>query len=183
MSFSVPPILIVPGYRGSGPEHWQTHLERKLAAARRVVMPSWTEPRREAWVAALEHEVARCAEPPVLVAHSLGCIAVAHWAATSRRRAAGALLVAPCDVDRSVLSGVLRDFAPLPRGKLEFPSLITASTDDPYLDVERARDVAHDWGSRLHVLGPRGHINVASGFGPWFEGETLLAELLCRICS
>ena len=179
----VPPILIVPGYRGSGPDHWQTLLERKLAVASRVEMPSWTEPRRPDWVFALEHAVARCAVPPVLVAHSLGCIAVAHWATTTRRRARGALLVAPCDVDRPVLAGALRDFAPLPREKLDFPSLIAASTDDPYLEVERARDLAHDWGARLHVLGARGHVNVASGFGPWFEGEALLAELLCRIGS
>ncbi len=60
---------------------------------------------------------------------------------------------------------------------------VSTSTNDPYLEVERARDLAHDWGSRLHVLGARGHINVASGFGPWFEGEALLAELLCRLRS
>lgn len=179
----VPPILVVPGYGGSEAGHWQTILERKLAVARRVEMPSWTEPRREEWVHALDAAVASCARPPVLVAHSLGCIAVAHWAAATRRPVAAALLVAPCDVDRPDVASTLRGFAPLPREKLDFPSLIAASTDDPYLEVERARDLAHDWGARLNVLGARGHINVASGFGPWFEGEALLAELLCRIRS
>jgi hypothetical protein len=32
-------------------------------------------------------------------------------------------------------------------------------------------------GSRLVNLGLAGHINVESGFGPWPEGEALLAEL------
>ena len=182
-SLVVPPILIVPGYRGSGPDHWQTFLERRLAVASRVQMPSWTEPRREEWVDALEQAIASCARPPVLVAHSLGCIAVAHWAAGTRRPVEAALLVAPCDVERPALPGSLREFAPLPRAKLHFPSWILASTDDPYLDVGRARDLAHDWGARLNVLGARGHINVASGFGPWFEGEALLAELLCQVRS
>lgn len=78
---------------------------------------------------------------------------------------AAALLVAPCDVDRPSAASALRDFAPLPREKLDFPSLIAASTNDPYLEIERARDLAHDWGARLTVLGARGHIDVASGFG------------------
>lgn len=177
------PILIVPGYRGSEPEHWQSILERKLAAARRVEMPSWTQPRCDAWVAALENAVADCARPPVLVAHSLGCVAVAHWAARSVRPVAAALLVAPCDVERPVLAGALRDFAPLPRTQLEFPSRIAASSNDPYLDVERAGDLAHAWGARLDVLGARGHINMSSGFGPWPEGEALLQELLRGIAA
>jgi hypothetical protein len=130
------------------------------------------------WVNSLELAIASCARPPVIVAHSLGCIAVAHWAATTRQPVEAALLVAPCDVDRSVLASRLRDFAPLPREKLDFPSLIAASTDDPYLDIEPARNLAHDWGSRLHLLGARGHINAASGFGPWPEGEALLVDLL-----
>ncbi len=64
---------------------------------------------------------------------------------------------------------------------LEFPSRIAASTDDPYMDVERAGDLAHDWGARLDMLGARGHTNVSSGFGPWLEGEQLLGELLREI--
>lgn len=180
---NAPPILIVPGYRGSGPGHWQSILARKLPTALRVEMPSWTEPRCDAWVAALEGAVASCAPPPVLVAHSLGCVAVVHWAARSLRPVAAALLVAPCDVERPVLAGALRDFAPLPRMQLRFPSRIAASSNDAYLDLERAGDLAHDWGARLDVLGARGHINVASGFGPWPEGEALLGELLREMSS
>jgi hypothetical protein len=178
---STPPILIVPGYRGSGPGHWQSLLAHELATARRVEMPSWTEPRRDAWVAALERAVAACPRPPVLVAHSLGCVAVAHWAARSPRPVAAALLVAPCDVERPVLAGALRDFAPLPRTRLPFPSRIAASSDDPYLDLERAGDLAQAWGAPLAALGARGHINVASGFGPWPEGKALLEGLLREI--
>lgn len=171
-------ILIVPGYRGSGANHWQSHLERRLDAARRVEMPGWNEPRRDAWVAALDRAVARCRRAPVIVAHSLGCIAVAHWAASARRPAAAALLVAPCDVDRSALADCLRDFAPLPRARLDFPSVIAASSDDPHLELGRAREFARAWGARLEILGARGHVNVEAGFGPWLEGEALLHGLL-----
>ena len=169
-------LLVVPGYQGSGPDHWQTHLERKLGA-RRVVMPSWTHPVREDWVAAIEREVAACQEPPLLVAHSLGCIAVAHWAAQSRRAAAGALLVAPCDVERRDLPAPLQSFAPVPEQPLRFPAQLAASTDDPYLRIDRASALARVWRARLRVIGALGHINAASGFGPWPGGEALLDEL------
>lgn len=172
------PILIVPGYRGSGPEHWQTHFEETFAGARRVAMPSFDEPERSAWVDALERAVASCERPPVLVAHSLGCIAVAHWASASRRPLRGALLVAPCDVEKGGAAAALRGFAPLPSEPFGFPARVVASTDDPYLDLVRAQSLAFSWGARLRVLEGAGHINVEAGFGPWPEGEALLGELL-----
>ena len=171
-------ILIVPGYSNSGPGHWQTHLERAIPSARRVPMPSWQVPVRHEWTSAIEDAVAGAPEPPVLVAHSLGCIAVAYWAAQTKRPVHGALLVAPCDVDREDLPAVLRRFGPTPLHKLELPNLLVVSTNDPYCSVRRAQDFAHGWGSRLRVVGPRGHINVSSGHGPWPESRALLQELL-----
>src|SRR5262245_55598951 len=98
MKISARPILIVPGYRNSGPGHWQTRFEARFPSAQRVEMPCFERPTREAWVGALDRAIAACAQPPVLVAHSLGCIAVAHRAQKATREVRGALLVAPCDV-------------------------------------------------------------------------------------
>jgi len=172
------PLLLVPGYRNSGPGHWQTLFEAELPGARRVEMPSFEYPRRQGWLRALDREIARCAEPPVLVAHSLGCIAVAHWARWSRQPVHGAFLVAPCDVEKSEALSALRDFAPLPAEPLPFPSMVVVSTDDPFIDVVRAQSLAFAWNARLHVIERCGHFNVASGFGPWPDGSALLSELL-----
>ena len=172
------PILIVPGYRNSGPGHWQTLFEARFATARRVHMPCFEEPARDAWVGALDRAVAACAAPPVLVAHSLGCIAVAHWAQRATRRVHAALLVAPCDVEKSDLPGCLRGFAPLPQGPLCFPARLVASTNDPYVELNRAGEMAFAWGARTHVVENGGHLNTASGHGPWPEGEALLSALL-----
>jgi len=172
------PILIVPGYGGSGPDHWQSWLEARLAGARRVALPALDRPRCADWVDALERAVAACDEPPLLVAHSLGCIAVAHWARARPGHARGALLVAPCDAERSGgLEGV-EGFAPIPLQKLDFPALVVASTNDPFVPFERAQDFAHAWGARLVAVPGGGHLNVASGFGAWPEAEALLRELL-----
>ena len=105
------PYLIIPGWAGSGPDHWQSHWERDLANASRVEMPDWLEPHRADWLGTLDRAVRSSKQPPILVAHSLGCIAVAHWAAVSTHRVRGAVLVAPADLDREECPAYLHEFA------------------------------------------------------------------------
>jgi predicted alpha/beta hydrolase family esterase len=171
------PVLIVPGYMNSGPGHWQSLLEASLGA-KRAEMPNWAFPRKVPWVEALDEAIRQFqGEAPLLVAHSLGCIAVAHWARTSSHEVAGALLVAPTDVERTDVLEAVRGFAPIPKSRLPFPTMVVASDDDPYVSEPRARDLAKWWGSRFHLLHGAGHINQESGFGPWPAGEGLLQEL------
>jgi predicted alpha/beta hydrolase family esterase len=129
-------------------------------------------------VATLDQAIAERSEPPILVAHSLGCLAVVHWAATHRRAVAGALLVAPVDSERKEFPPTITGFAPVPTGRLPFPTVLAASVNDPYMQQTRARALADAWGSRFVDAGRSGHINAASGFGPWPDGETLLRELI-----
>ena len=132
------PILILPGYGDSGPEHWQSHWERADPACRRVVQDDWLWPRRDAWLATLERYMAECVAPPVLVAHSLACALVAHWAAGPGAAAKAALLVAPADVDSPLRTPEeVRSFSPISMVRLRFPSIVVASTDDPFTSLER----------------------------------------------
>lgn len=176
----VPPILIVPGHGNSGPGHWQSLWEASLPGARRVEMPNWDFPDRYAWVEALEEAVRQAQEtaPPVLVAHSLGCLTVAHWADVSRLSAQAALLVCPPDVEAPHLAGIYPTFRPIPLRTLPFESRVVASRDDPYVAFERAQAFAEAWGSSFTDAGARGHLNAASGHGPWPQGEGLLEDLL-----
>lgn len=171
------PLIIVPGYGGSGPEHWQSFWERELPHTHRIDVPDWDAPRRADVVRVLDDAINAAAAPPILIAHSLGCVAIAHWAASASRAIRGALLVAPPDLDH--LSGfeVLREFSPLPRHRLPFTSHLIASDDDPYAPLDRARQMANDWGAQLTVLHGAGHINVDAGFGPWREGYRWLDAL------
>ena len=170
-------LLIVPGYQNSGPGHWQSLWEAGLRDARRVEMPSWDFPRKVDWVETLDEAIAACPEPPLLVGHSLGCLAIAHWAGSHDREVRGALLAAPNDPERPEAPEATRSFAPLPRRRLPFPAILAASADDPFMDPARARQLAADWGARFVELGPCGHLNLASGHGPWPRGEALLADL------
>ena len=173
-----PQVLVVPGYTGSGPEHWQSLWERAHPEYRRVTQRDWDTPHREEWVTTLGQAVDAAGPAAVLVAHSLGCLVVAHLAARRTCGIAGALLVAPADVERPDTPAALRDFAPVPLARLPFPSVVVASQDDPYVSFERAREFAAAWGSGFVDAGRAGHINTAAGFGPWPGGEALLAGLL-----
>lgn len=177
-----PTIVTVPGLGSSGPTHWQSLWERARADTVRAELGQWDAPHRNSWVTKLDQAIRTAQAPVVLVAHSLGCQAVAWWAELSRQPygwpVAGALLVAPADVDRADAPAELRGFAPAPARMLPFPSLLVASSDDPWIALPRARALAGQWGSHFVDAGALGHINAASGIGDWAEGQALLAELV-----
>ncbi|MFS2004219.1 RBBP9/YdeN family alpha/beta hydrolase [Duganella sp. CT11-25] len=171
-------ILIVPGIGNSGPDHWQSRWQASHEGLRRMEAGSWDEPECGDWVAAIERAMVALGPDTLIVAHSLGCLAVAHWAATTGHAACrAALLVAVPDPRGPAFPAAAHGFAPLPERRFDFPSLIVASGDDPYAGVGHARHCARAWGSGLHDAGKLGHINAASGLGDWPEGWELLEQL------
>ena len=175
-------VLILSGLWNSGTEHWQTHWQARHPEWRRVEHRDWIDPGRDEWVAELDAAVATCNGAPVLVAHSLGCMLAAHWAASgSPLRAAGAFLVAPSDVDAPSYPIDANGFAPAPLVRLPFPSVVIASTNDEFVTRERARAFAEAWGSSYVEIGEAGHVNADAGYGDWPEGERLLQEFLEQV--
>jgi len=170
-------VLVLPGYDNSGPGHWQTLWERAHPEYRRVQQRSWTAPVCSEWVTALDEAIVAAGGPVVLAAHSIGALTVAHHALHHARPVRGALLVAPPDADDPTFSPLVKGFRPIPRAPLPFPSIVVGSTDDWYMGPDDARALATAWGSRFVLLEKAGPINTDSGFGPWPEGERLLAEL------
>lgn len=171
-------FFIVPGLGNSGPGHWQTLLEQSNPAFTRIQQREWDAPDRADWVASLEQALAgQDLSQVVLIAHSLGCITVAHWAGQVGQRIKGALLVAPSDVETAQYATFpTTGFGPMPLQRLPFPSKVVTSTNDPWVSQERARQFATAWGSEFINIGPAGHLNVASGHGPWPLAQELLRE-------
>jgi hypothetical protein len=177
-------LLVLPGWQNSGPRHWQSRWEA-LYGDVRVEQNDWMHPLRGDWMMRLDETIgeleAREPSPQIaLVAHSLGCHLVSAWATHSRKtgHVRGALLVAPADIERDEVRGVLHSFTPIVRARLPFPSLAVISTDDPFCALDRARGMAIDWGSQVVELRQQGHLNSDSNLGDWPEGRALLAELL-----
>ena len=168
-------IIIVPGWRNSGAEHWQSLWAQALPWAERVEQDDWITPKRLDWVGQLESQILSRPEPVIVVAHSLGCITTAHVSSAAASRIQSALLVAPADPERRAH---LADFAPVPHQALPFRSIVVASSNDPYCPIRLAGAYARAWGSEFVRLPNAGHINVESGHGPWPLGWALLQSLL-----
>ncbi len=171
-------FFIVPGLGSSGPEHWQTYFERQNPDFTRIQQREWDAPDRTEWVETLEQALAgEDLSQVVLIAHSLGCPTVAHWATSYGHVIKGALLVAPADVDTASFAAFpTTGFGPMPLQRLPFPSKVVTSTTDEWVTLARAKQFAEAWGSELVVIGDAGHINAASGHGDWPAGLALLQE-------
>ncbi|MET4130165.1 alpha/beta hydrolase [Roseovarius sp. MBR-6] len=162
--------LLLPGLDGSPAPHWQHWWERIDPTARIVEQKCWTRPRSDQWLteiagALLLHPGA------VLVAHSLGAVAavqlLARW---PQLKVGGALLVAPAEPSHDARTA---PFGKIPEVALHVPTIVAASRNDPWMAQPRARWLAKRWGAEFVDMGEAGHINVASGFGPWPEGRAL----------
>ncbi|MDH4391355.1 MAG: alpha/beta hydrolase [Aquabacterium sp.] len=174
-------VFLLPGWQNSGPGHWQSRWEA-LHGFQRVDQADWLWPRRGDWMARLEDTLLADDRPALLVAHSLGCHLVAAWAAHSQhtRLVAGALLVAPPDVERADLPPQVQTWAPMHRQPLPFATTTVLSADDPFSNAARGLQLAAAWGSEIISLGAAGHINADSGLGDWPEGIALLRALAMR---
>jgi predicted alpha/beta hydrolase family esterase len=177
-------ILFVPGLRDHVADHWQTQLAGEIAGSRTVPPLGRGELSCAAWVEALDRALETIEGPVVLAAHAAGCITVAHWAQWHDRPIQGALLATPPDIERPLPRGypTLRTlkahgWLPLPREPLPFRTILAASLNDPLAQLDRAADLAMDWGGRLVLLGDVGHLEPASGFGPWRAAATFLTAL------
>jgi len=177
-------ILFVPGLRDHVADHWQTHLAAQIPGS--VTVEPLTEERlsRAARVKALDDALRGIRGEVVIAAHSAGALMVAGWAQAPTRRIRGALLATPADVEHPLPPGypayddlAANGWVPIPRARLPFPTILAASRNDPLAAFDRMEALAAAWGSELLDAGAVGHLNPASGFGPWPEAEGLLARL------
>ncbi|WP_275408205.1 RBBP9/YdeN family alpha/beta hydrolase [Asanoa iriomotensis] len=158
----------MPGRGVALPDHWMRRFAQRpgFEWAPEPPGPPYAPDER---VAALQTVVSAGEAPVVLVAHSAGCLTVALWAARHTGPVRGALLVTPPDVPP--------DQIVVPRTRLPFPSILVASRNDPYTSVAGFQALADDWGADLVDAGDVGHLDSATGFGSWPDGERLVARL------
>jgi len=174
-------FLILHGYQGSGPRHWQSWLaERLRSAGERVAypdLPAPDAPTLPAWRAALERELRELPGAPVVVCHSLACVLWLHHCAQPVLEggcAARVLLVAPPSAAGAPRP--IRPFFPVPldAGAVAAAAAEThlvCAPDDPYCPEDAATHYGEPLELTTHVLEGAAHVNVETGFGPWPEVE------------
>lgn len=173
-------FLTIPGLASSGPAHWQTLWEKGCPTKFiRVEQNNWDLPVCHDWIIRLNEEIQKLHNPVYLVAHSLGCLTVVHWANNyASNQVKGAFLVAPADAEKSRNLSFVEGFSPIPNIALPFDNVVIASTNDPYASIERTTAFAQAWGSRFVNVGAKGHINANSSLGIWQEGQALLDNFI-----
>lgn len=185
-------VLVVPGLHGSGPEHWQSRWQRLYPAFERVEQVQWDVPELPVWSGRLQEVLRQPVragqrlpssaqhqqrdtpanqQPTLIVAHSFGCLATVHGAATDAGNIVGALLVAPADPEKFKVAAQVRH-------RLPFPAIVIGSDNDPWMSVERAAHWAREWGADFINAGALGHINADTGLGDWLHGQSLLQQLV-----
>jgi hypothetical protein len=171
--------LIIPGLGNSGPAHWQSRFERISENCHRVNQDNWDEPVCADWIERLDEAVLEHGpENVVLVAHSIGCLTVAHWAGKYKRKIKGALLVAPSDPETEQYQTFTPEgFTPVPLLPLPFRTIVVSSSDDPWVSEQRAREFAGAWEAEFVDIGPAGHVHAEAGYGHWSEGWELMKSL------
>ena len=143
-------ILIVPGWSGSGPDHWQSRWEAKLTTARRVEQADWYKPVRDEWAERASSR--RCAPR-----HAPSCWSgIPAASARSPMRpsickpgeVAGAFLVAPpSETAKRAIPGMAADFAEHRREALPFPALRRRQCDGSLLLAGRSEGARPSWGA------------------------------------
>lgn len=170
-------VLILPGFGNSAEDHWQSLWEVSNPEFKRVNQRDWEHPVCEEWVGALEKMVEDVDGEVILVAHSIACLVVAHFANKVHSPIKGALLVAPPDNSLASFPKEAQGFEITPMSAFNFPSIVVASTNDEYASIAYAQTVAKAWGSTFVNVGAQGHINAKSALGFWDEGFALLLQI------
>ncbi|MEZ0291745.1 MAG: RBBP9/YdeN family alpha/beta hydrolase [Solirubrobacteraceae bacterium] len=166
-------FVILHGYLGSGPEHWQTWLAGRLQArGERVAYPDLPDPelpRRAAWRAAFADAIE---DGATVIAHSLACVVWLDHCAdrVCAARPERVLLVAP--PSRAGAPDALAEFFPVPldAGRVAAAAgrtRLVCAPDDPYCPEDAALLYGAPLGLDVDLLPGAGHVNPGAGYGPW----------------
>jgi len=171
------PTVVIPGWNGSGPGHWQTWLEQQSALVERpTVRPAFDDlahPDLTQWLAALRATLADLpADGYDVVAHSLGAVLWLHHVADpgGSPRAARVALVAP--PTPTLEDPAVAAFFPPPldidtvrRGA--DGTVLVGGDDDPHLPEGIAAAYGVPLKMATTVISGGGHLNAESGYGEW----------------
>ena len=176
--------LIVPGVGGSEYEHWQSWLQRGLMQCSRVEQKDWNHPVLVEWVAEFIRTISNIQDDIEVVAHSFGCltsVAALNQHPELIKKIKKLILVAPANPARFGENGFARDSqsdygAYFHQLSLNVPTVMLISENDPWLNFNDAKALAKSWKIKPVNLGQVGHVNVASGFGPFPEIKQYLSS-------
>jgi predicted alpha/beta hydrolase family esterase len=187
MSDNLDTFLILHGWGGNKPTHWQEHLQKTMSdAGARVYYPKMPEPmapNKAAWLANLDESLAEIVNgernaPLTVVAHSLGAITWMHPAARLNPAIVvdRVLLVAPPyvipEIPPTDAPPGVSSFFPPPLSVEGIAAagrntVIVASDNDDYATFEQTKAYGDNLKIPVYLLVNAGHISPYWGYGEW----------------
>jgi predicted alpha/beta hydrolase family esterase len=172
------PTVILHGWQGSGPEHWQSWLAAELLANDREVrypdLPDPDTPSLEPWLAALRTTLAGLPDDGFdVVAHSLGAVLWLHHVASggeSPPRPARVALVAPPSPRTAIPE--LAAFFPVPLDvdvvrRSADGTVLVGGDADPYTPEGIAAAYGRPLKMPTTIVEGGAHLNTEAGYGQW----------------
>lgn len=176
-------MLLVHGWQGSDPGHWQPWLAEQLRAQQRPVsfpdLPAADHPSLPAWLDALDDALRGLPDLGFdLLAHSLGSLLWLHHASARNHsnaqngapRPARVALVAP--PSPTLDTAQLAQFLPPPLDpdavrRAAEGTVLVASDNDPYCPQTAAVVYGRPLLMATTVIPGAGHLNTEAGYGAW----------------
>jgi uncharacterized protein len=176
-----PGYLILHGWQNRRPaEHWEHILTLALrGSGARVAYPQLPEPDEpllEAWTGVARGELEGLGSGPVVICHSLSCLAWAHLAPRLEpsERPARVLWVAPPGPSLFATEPAIAEFAPvgldaaaIRASSAREPLRLVCSDGDPYCPEGAHNAYGEPLGLDVDLLSGQDHINPDAGYGEW----------------
>jgi len=176
--------LIVHGWQGNDPGHWQTWLAERLVARGAHVsypsLPDFDHPKLSEWLRVLREELDALSDRDVtVVCHSLGAVLWMQHAKEAKTRVHRCVLVAPPSEGAGVeelmeFLGV--DTEPEAIAAAADETLLVCADNDPYCPEGAPRRYGDPLGITTIVIEGGAHLNIAAGYGEWPQIETWVVE-------
>lgn len=136
-------------------------------------------------------------KPLIFIAHSVTILAFLMAVKSITKPIKGAFLVAPFEhclqIEPNLQTGAhLYESSQLQQaessqlmladlGRLNFPSLVLNSSDNPYCSITSSEELATTLGSLFINCGEQGILDTTSGHGPWPEGLLVFSQFLAKL--
>jgi len=172
-------VLLLHGWGGSDSPHWQAWLAGEIAKDYGKVsflkFSNYDFPDIALWKKELLSELTAF-KPDIVVCHSLANTLWFHLCndKSIAQEIQKLFLVAPPSLNSNIEE--LKSFFPLhiPSKLYAKEALLLTSTNDPYMQIEEAKELQKRLNIEMITLQNAGHINADSGYGEW---EWIFKEL------
>ncbi|WP_457745592.1 RBBP9/YdeN family alpha/beta hydrolase [Sulfurimonas sp.] len=170
-------ILILHGWGGSDHPHWQSELASQIAKNYGTVsfplLNNCHFPSKNRWVKQVK-QILEEFKPNIVVCHSLANTLWFWLCQEELKELDKLIIVSPPSLNTT--EATIKTFFPceIPQNVYAKEVELIVSDNDPWIELDEAKNIARAIGANYTVIKNAGHINADSGYGKWELIETMI---------